>query len=155
MMQTNKPTTKLIHLNPNGNLIKMNGKVYRYYTRNLTVSLPSIFYAINHGAIVHEVLSDEETIRLTVQNYALDNKRIIRENQIKEEEERRKLEEINASMGKDTENAQNDVSEQNELPESIESDALRSDLDENSDDEDKNNQKKSNKRNSSKKSVEE
>ena len=143
MMQTNKPTTKLIHLNPNGNLIKMNGKVYRYYTRNLTVSLPSIFYAINHGAIVHEVLSDEETIRLTVQNYALDNKRIIRENQIKEEEERRKLEEINASMGKDTENAQNDVSEQNELPESIEIDALTSDEINN---EEKSSQKKSNKR---------
>ena len=144
MMQTNKPTTKLIHLNPNGNLIKMNGKVYRYYTRNIIVSLPSIFYAINHGAIVHEVLSNGETIRLTVQNYALDNEKIIRENQIrKEEEEKRKLEEINASMGKDTENAQNDVSEQNELPESIEIDALTSDEINN---EEKSSQKKSNKR---------
>lgn len=151
-------TTKTIHLNPNGNLIKINGRVYRYYTRNLVVSLPTIFYAINHGATVHEVLPDGVTIQLTTQNYALDNQKAYLADAGKREDleiKKRYESNIKKNMARDTGNAQNDISEQNELPEPIESDALRSDLDENSDDDDKNNQKKSNKRNSSKKSVEE
>lgn len=138
-------TTKTIHLNPNGNLIKMNGRIYRHFTRNLVVSLPSIFYAINHGATVHEVMSNGETIQLTVQNYALDNEKIIREKREKEEE-------IRKSMSNVSENDQNDISEQNESPETIEMNTLRNDNEENL--EDNTNQKKSNKRNNSKKSVE-
>lgn len=138
-------TTKTIHLNPNGNLIKMNGRIYRHFTRNLVVSLPSIFYAINHGATVHEVMSNGETIQLTVQNYALDNEKIIREKREKEEEIRR-------SMSNVSENDQNDISEHNESSESIEMNTLKNDNEENL--EDNTNQKKSNKRNNSKKSVE-
>ena len=132
-------TTKTIHLNPNGNLIKMNGRIYRHFTRNLVVSLPSIFYAINHGATVHEVMSNGDTVQLTVQNYALDNEKIIRE----KEEKRRSMEE-------NTEKAQNNDFEQNESPELIEMNTLKNDNEENL-----TNQKKSNKRNNSKKSVEE
>ena len=71
--------TKKIHLSPNGNIIKINGNIYRHYTRNLTVSLPSIFYAMMHGATVYEVMSNGETIELTPQNYALDNEKLLRE----------------------------------------------------------------------------
>lgn len=141
------PATKKIHLNPNGNIIKINGNIYRHYTRNLTVSLPSIFYAISHGATVHEVLSSGDTVKLTTQNYALDNEKTYWENKEKEENEQ--------YMGENTENVKNDVSEQNELPEPIESEALRSDPDDNFDEEEKSNQKKSTKKNSSKKTTEE
>ncbi len=81
-------TTKKVHINPNGNIIKINGNIYRHYTRNLSVSLPSIFYAISHGATVYEVLSNGDTIELNFQNYALDNEKIImkKKNEEKNEE---------------------------------------------------------------------
>ena len=100
--------TKKIHLNPNGNIIKVGGNIYRHYTRNITVSLPSIFYAISHGATVYEVLNDGTIIELTPQNYALDNNKIAREQRIQEEIIKRKsLEEDNQKIQED-ENIEDD-----------------------------------------------
>lgn len=150
-------TTKRIHLNPNGNLIKINGNIYRHYTRNLTVSLPSIFFAISHGATVYEVLDNGETVKLTTQNYALNNQKIYYEKREKklEEENRIRNAQLDESVDENTENSENDISEQVKVPESIESEALRTDNEEESSDEDKNTPKKSNRKNSSKKAVEE
>ena len=140
------PATKLIHLNPNGNIIKINGNIYRHYTRNLTVSLPSIFYAISHGATVHEVLSSGDTVKLTTQNYALDNEKAHWERLEKEQNE--------MNMAQNTANVENNDFMQNELPESIESDTLTSDLNDNFEDEEKSN-KKNTKKSNSKKATEE
>ena len=150
-------TTKRIHLNPNGNLIKINGNIYRHYTRNLTVSLPSIFFAISHGATVYEVLDNGETVKLTTQNYALNNQKIYYEKREKklEEENRIRNAQLEESVDENTENSENDISEHVKVPESIESEALRTDNEEESSDEDKNTLKKSNRKNSSKKTVEE
>ena len=150
-------TTKRIHLNPNGNLIKINGNIYRHYTRNLTVSLPSIFFAISHGATVYEVLDNGETVKLTTQNYALNNQKIYYEKREKklEEENRIRNAQLEESVDENTENSENNISEQIKVPESIESEALRTDNEEESSDEDKNTPKKSNRKNSSKKTVEE
>lgn len=151
-------TTKRIHLNPNGNLIKINGSIYRHYTRNLTVSLPSIFFAISHGATVYEILDNGETVKLTTQNYALDNQKTYNENYNAkriEEENRIRNTQLEESVDENTENSENDISEPIKVPESIESEALRTDNEEESSDEDKNTPKKSNRKNSSKKTVEE
>jgi len=138
--------TKIIHLNPNGNIIKINGNIYRHYTRNLTVSLPSIFYAISHGATVHEVLESGDTVKLTVQNYALDNEKAHRERLEKEQNE--------MYMAQNTANVENNDFMQNEAPESIELDTLTSDLNDNFENEEKSN-KKNTKKSNSKKAAEE
>lgn len=150
-------TTKKIHLNPNGNLIKINGNIYRHYTRNLTVSLPSIFFAISHGATVYEVLDDGETVKLTTQNYALNNQKIYYEKREKKFEEENKIRnaQLEENIDKNTENSENDISEQVKVFESIELNDLRTDNEEESSDDDKNISKKSNRKNSSKKTVEE
>lgn len=147
-------TTKKIHLSPNGNIIKINGNVYRHYTRNLNVSLPSIFYAISHGATVYEVLDNGDTIQLTTQNYALDNNKNHKDEELKKQLEYEEMRKIQESMGKDTENVENDISEQSEVPESIESNDLAIDYDDDyPDDEDKSHQKKSSRRNNTKKNI--
>lgn len=134
--------TKIIHLNPNGNIIKINGNIYRHYTRNLTVSLPSIFYAISHGATVHEVLSSGDTVKLTTQNYALDNEKAHLKRLEKEQNE--------INMAQNTANIENNDFMQNEAPESIESDTLTSDLNDNFENEEKSNKKNTKKSNSKK-----
>lgn len=147
-------TTKVINLSPNGNLIKMNGKIYRHYTRNITTNLPSIFYAINHGATVYEVLSNGDTVQLTVQNYALDNeKEIMRQ---KELEKMKNMPKNNDNLATDSGKSSESDFTSNELPESIEMNTSGSDISSSSDETDKNNQKKSNRKTTTKKtSVEE
>ena len=146
-------TTKKIHLSPNGNIIKINGKIYRHYTRNLNVSLPSIFYAISHGATVYEVLHNGETIQLTTQNYALDNNKNHKDENLEKQLKLEEMSKIQESMDKDTEKVENDISEQYEAPEIIESSDLTDEYDDYSDDEDKSYQKKSSKRNNTKKNI--
>lgn len=128
--------TKKIHLNPNGNVIKINGNIYRHYTRNLIVSLPSIFYAISHGATVHEVLNNGETVKLTAQNYALDNEKAYLEKREQEENYKNMF--------------QNSIMIENNI---LNNENNLDDLN-NNNDEENSNQKKSNKKNNSKKVVE-
>lgn len=149
-------TTKTINLNPNGNLIKMNGKIYRHYTRNITTSLPSIFFAINHGAIVHEVLSNGDTIKLTEQNYALDNESILRRQREQEQEENRKKVQ-NMAQNEDnlttyTGNTSESDFTQNPLPESIEMNELGNDISSSTEEDNKNIVKKSTRKTNGKKS---
>lgn len=146
-------TTKKIHLSPNGNIIKINGNIYRHYTRNLNVSLPSIFYAISHGATVYEVLDNGDTIQLTTQNYALDNNKNHKDEELKKQLEYEEMRKIQESMDKDTEKVENDISEQYEAPEIIESNDLTDEYDDYPDDEDKSYHKKSSKRNNTKKNI--
>jgi len=149
-------TTKTINLNPNGNLIKMNGKIYRHYTRNITTSLPSIFFAINHGAIVYEVLSNGDTIKLTDQNYALDNESILRkQKEAKEEENRKKVQNMAQNEGNLTTYTGNPSESDltpNPLPESIEMNELGNDISSSIEEDDKNIVKKSTKKTNGKKS---
>ena len=146
-------TTKKIHLSPNGNIIKINGNIYRHYTRNLNVSLPSIFYAISHGATVYEVLDNGDTIQLTTQNYALDNNKNHKDENLEKQLKLEEMSKIQESMDKDTEKVENDISEQYEAPEIIESNDLTDEYDDYPDDEDKSYQKKSSKRNNTKKNI--
>ena len=146
-------TTKKIHLSPNGNIIKINGNIYRHYTRNLNVSLPSIFYAISHGATVYEVLDNGDTIQLTTQNYALDNNKNYKNENFEKQLKLEEMSKIQESMDKDTEKVENDISEQYEAPEIIESNDLTDEYDDYPDDEDKSYHKKSSKRNNTKKNI--
>ncbi len=146
-------TTKKIHLSPNGNIIKINGNIYRHYTRNLNVSLPSIFYAISHGATVYEVLDNGDTIQLTTQNYALDNNKNHKDENLEKQQKLKEMSKIQESMDKDTEKVENDISEQYEAPEIIESNDLTDEYDDYPDDEDKSYHKKSSKRNNTKKNI--
>ena len=146
-------TTKKIHLSPNGNIIKINGNIYRHYTRNLNVSLPSIFYAISHGATVYEVLDNGDTIQLTTQNYALDNNKNHKDENLEKQLKLEEMSKIQESMDKDTEKVENDISEQYEAPEIIESNDLTDEYDDYPDDEDKSYHKKSSKRNNTKKNI--
>lgn len=137
----------------------MNGKIYRHYTRNITTSLPSIFFAINHGAIVHEVLSNGDTIKLTEQNYALDNESILRRQREQEAEKREKMQKMaqnEDNLSTYTGNASESDFTQNPLPESIEMNELGNDISSSTEEDDKNIVKKSTKKTNSKKnSVEE
>ena len=148
--------TKKIHLSPNGNLIKMNGKIYRHYTRNIEASLPSIFYAISHGAIVTEILPNGDLIELTTQNYALDNEKIMRERREQKEAEKRekmqKMAQNEGNLSTYTGNASESDFTQNPLPEPIEMNELGNGISSSTEEDDKNIVKKSTKKTNGKKS---